>query len=459
MFVPRPETELVVDLAAAELATAHEVVDLCAGSGAIALAVAHEYRGAHVTAVERAPAALAWLRRNADLRGAAGDPAVDVVAADVVDWRPAGRAGAVDVVLANPPYVPDGTAVGAEVVADPAEAVFAGPDGLALVPAVAATAAWLLRPGGLVVVEHDDTHAAGVREALAAAGFDRVRTERDLAGRERFATGRRTRAARRAAGWCPVGVTLDCIDAGTREAAVEAAVRAVRAGQLVVLPTDTLYGIGADAFDGAAVAALLAAKGRGRDMPVPVLVGSWDTVDGLVSHVDPRLRDLVEAFWPGGLTIVVEHARSLTWDLGDSRGHRRAADAAAPGRPRRAARGRPDGGVQREPQRAAAGQDRRGGPRPARRRRLGLPRRRTGGAGRRLDDRRRHHRGAPGAARRGRRPRRPAAGRPGRPGPRQLMHPSLEYALVCCVAAASVLLLTPLARVPGAAVGRHRPAT
>ena len=117
-----------------------------------------------------------------------------------------------------------------------------------------------------------------------------------------------------------MGVNLDCIDPATRDAAVEAAVRSVRSGQLVVMPTDTLYGIGADAFDSAAIGSLLAAKGRGRDMPVPVLVGSWDTVDGLVGQVDDRLRDLVEAFWPGGLTIVVEHARSLTWDLGDARG-------------------------------------------------------------------------------------------------------------------------------------------
>ena len=87
-----------------------------------------------------------------------------------------------------------------------------------------------------------------------------------------------------------------------------------------MLPTDTVYGIGTDAFQPDAVAALLAAKGRGRDMPVPVLVGSWRGLDGLILVVQPVARDLVEAFWPGGLTLVVEHAPSLAWDLGDARG-------------------------------------------------------------------------------------------------------------------------------------------
>jgi tRNA threonylcarbamoyl adenosine modification protein (Sua5/YciO/YrdC/YwlC family) len=112
----------------------------------------------------------------------------------------------------------------------------------------------------------------------------------------------------------------DCRDASVREAALSAAAHCVTSGQLVVLPTDTVYGIGADAFDAAAVADLLAAKGRGRDMPVPVLVGSWTTIDGLVTSVDRRTRDLIEAFWPGGLTLVVEHAPTLKWDLGDARG-------------------------------------------------------------------------------------------------------------------------------------------
>ncbi|MCU1657833.1 MAG: Sua5/YciO/YrdC/YwlC family protein [Pseudonocardiales bacterium] len=117
-----------------------------------------------------------------------------------------------------------------------------------------------------------------------------------------------------------MALLYDCADDDTRAAAIETAAHSVASGQLVVLPTDTVYGVGADAFDKAAVADLLAAKGRGRDMPVPVLVGSWSTIDGLVSVVSTRTRDLIEAFWPGGLTLIVEHAPSLTWDLGDARG-------------------------------------------------------------------------------------------------------------------------------------------
>lgn len=101
---------------------------------------------------------------------------------------------------------------------------------------------------------------------------------------------------------------------------VEAAVRALQAGELAVIPTDTVYGIAADAFAPDAVARLLAAKGRGRDMPVPVLVGAWRTLDGLVDELGPLARRLVEACWPGPLTLVVRAARSLAWDLGETRG-------------------------------------------------------------------------------------------------------------------------------------------
>jgi tRNA threonylcarbamoyl adenosine modification protein (Sua5/YciO/YrdC/YwlC family) len=117
-----------------------------------------------------------------------------------------------------------------------------------------------------------------------------------------------------------VALFYDCNDATVRGAALASAEHCVSSGQLVVLPTDTVYGIGADAFDATAVADLLAAKGRGRDMPVPVLVGSWTTIEGLSASVAQRTWDLIEAFWPGGLTLVVDEAPSLSWDLGDARG-------------------------------------------------------------------------------------------------------------------------------------------
>lgn len=117
-----------------------------------------------------------------------------------------------------------------------------------------------------------------------------------------------------------MSVLYDCSDPDQRTVGLSAAADAVAAGELVVLPTDTVYGLGADAFSPAAVAALLAAKGRGRDMPVPVLVGSWRALDGLMLLTPVPVRSLVEAFWPGALTLVVEHAPSLAWDLGDARG-------------------------------------------------------------------------------------------------------------------------------------------
>lgn len=114
--------------------------------------------------------------------------------------------------------------------------------------------------------------------------------------------------------------TYDCSDPAERRSGLDAAAAAARVGNLVVMPTDTVYGIGADAFNATAVRALLAAKGRGPDMPVPVLVGSWTTVDGLVLQVSPTARTLIEAFWPGGLSLVMHHAPSLAWDLGDTAG-------------------------------------------------------------------------------------------------------------------------------------------
>ena len=105
-----------------------------------------------------------------------------------------------------------------------------------------------------------------------------------------------------------------------REAAIDAAAAAVRRGLLVVLPTDTVYGVAADAFDPDAVQALLDAKGRGREMPPPVLVSTATTLDALAVGVPDYARALVERFWPGPLTIVCRQQTSLQWDLGETRG-------------------------------------------------------------------------------------------------------------------------------------------
>lgn len=113
---------------------------------------------------------------------------------------------------------------------------------------------------------------------------------------------------------------FDCADDSERAEGVDAAVSAVVRGELIVLPTDTVYGVGVDAFSAVAVDALLAAKGRDRSMPVPVLVGSQHMVDALVDQLSDTARELTDAFWPGALTLVVRHTAHLAWDLGETRG-------------------------------------------------------------------------------------------------------------------------------------------
>jgi release factor glutamine methyltransferase len=187
VFVPRPETELVAGavIDAARLLAAPVVVDLCAGSGAIALSVAYEVPAATVHAVERDPAALEWLRRNAS--------GFDVT----VHEGDAGRAlpeldGTVDVVVSNPPYVAEYELdlVEPEVRDhDPRIALTAGPDGLDVIRAVERTAWRLLKPGGLLVVEHSDRQRDAVTEILHS--WSEVADHRDLTGRDRYATARK----------------------------------------------------------------------------------------------------------------------------------------------------------------------------------------------------------------------------------------------------------------------------
>jgi release factor glutamine methyltransferase len=209
VFVPRPETEVLVEWGLRWLranrafreptsergtseaaATPSIVVDLCAGSGAIAASVATEAPGTTVYAVERATDALKWLRRNVLGLG------VNVVEGDATDPEVLSELdGQVDVVLCNPPYVPDIGAAGlpAEVTRhDPREAVFGGTDGLDVIRPLIGRFATLLRPGGAVAVEHEDVHAYVVPTLVHVDGrFVDVEVHHDLAQRPRFTTARR----------------------------------------------------------------------------------------------------------------------------------------------------------------------------------------------------------------------------------------------------------------------------
>ncbi len=124
--------------------------------------------------------------------------------------------------------------------------------------------------------------------------------------------------SRRGATIC--AVILDCTDPDARADSIAAAADVVRSGRLLVMPTDTVYGVGADAFDKVAVAMVLAAKHRSRDMPPPVLVPNSRTVDGLATDVPMYAKILMRAFWPGALTIVLKAQGSLSWDLGKTNG-------------------------------------------------------------------------------------------------------------------------------------------
>jgi tRNA threonylcarbamoyl adenosine modification protein (Sua5/YciO/YrdC/YwlC family) len=112
----------------------------------------------------------------------------------------------------------------------------------------------------------------------------------------------------------------DCSEPMERTRGIAEAVSAVRRGELIVLPTDTVYGVGADAFTPPAVTALLDAKGRGREMPPPVLVGSVRAATALVEDLGTYGQDLIDEFWPGALTLVCRANPNLMWDLGETKG-------------------------------------------------------------------------------------------------------------------------------------------
>lgn len=191
VFIPRPETELLVDLVLDELSSRPEgqrVVELCAGSGAITRSLATERGGLLLHAVERSEAAWPWLQRN--LAGLDVDIRLGDMAEAFHDLD-----GRVDVVVVNPPYVPEGLkdSLPREIASDPEEAVFSGPDGLDAIRVVRRVALRLLRPGGLLALEHDESHGEAMATLFAPPQFESPRVVTDLAGRPRHCLTRRGR--------------------------------------------------------------------------------------------------------------------------------------------------------------------------------------------------------------------------------------------------------------------------
>lgn len=196
VFTPRPETELLLEWGLGAIADIRRpvVLDLCTGSGALALAFAVSRPDATVHALEADPAALSWTRRNLAAHSDGGGHPVTLHVADVrspdllVELE-----GSVDLVVCNPPYVPEGTAVPPEVARwDPPGAVFGGPDGLEIIRAVVRGATGWLRHGGVLAIEHDDTHGETVPALLRRRRTLADVTEHsDLTGRPRFVTARR----------------------------------------------------------------------------------------------------------------------------------------------------------------------------------------------------------------------------------------------------------------------------
>ena len=188
VFIPRPETEAMLEWAVAQALPAKPVVvDVCTGSGALALALARHWPGARVIGLDDSDAALDYARRNA------AGTTVEFVRADVTHSGVLTEIeGHVDLVVSNPPYVPDGAELEPEVTDhDPPHAVFGGPDGMAVIPAVAQLAGRLLRPGGLFAVEHDDTTSSMTAETISSTQlFDDIVARTDLTGRPRFVTAR-----------------------------------------------------------------------------------------------------------------------------------------------------------------------------------------------------------------------------------------------------------------------------
>jgi release factor glutamine methyltransferase len=307
VLIPRPETEVLVEVALAELARYGRgpvAVDLGTGSGAIALSIAVESPSATVWATDASADALEVAAANVAGAGTLVGRRVRLAEGSWFDALPASLRGTVSLIVSNPPYIGDDEPLPSEVGDwEPPSALRAGPTGLEDVATIVTGALeWLLPRGGSLVVEIAPHQAADALALARDAGFASAEILPDLASRDRVLLARTV-------------LTADS-RRPRRESAVKSAGEALRAGLVVAVPTDTVYGVAVDPSVPGAIDRLFAVKHRPREVSIAVLVASPDDASRL-AVVSGRAARLMARFWPGPLTIVFERAAGVVdLDLG-----------------------------------------------------------------------------------------------------------------------------------------------
>lgn len=296
VLIPRPETELLVEEAIKWL-HAHpgrrRAVDVGTGSGCIAVALAKQFSDLRIAAVDQSAAALQVARRNAARHGV--EAQIDIKQGDLLG----AVLGPFDLICANLPYIPNRTLDGLAVARyEPRLALDGGPDGLESIRRLFSLLPRYLAPGGLLLAEIEYRQGAAVLE-LAAAVLPAARQQviPDLAGNNRLLILERT--------------TCTLLLPSSDPVALQSAVQVIRQGRLVAFPTDTVYGLAADAFRAECIELLFEVKGRDMAKAIPVLVGDPAQLAQVAVEVSPAALRLAQHFWPGPLTLVVPRHPSL----------------------------------------------------------------------------------------------------------------------------------------------------
>lgn len=320
VLIPRPETELLVDAAlegidAASAMNPIRVLEVGCGTGCVSCAIASERPGALVTATDISPTAAALARENRDALGLANF--VDVVECDLVSGVSSELMGTFAVLVSNPPYIPDDVMrkLPDEVANfEPELALAGGADGLDVYRRLLDAAPRALVPGGMLAVElHEDALDAAANLAHEQGCWKSIEIRRDLTGRTRFIVARLAGELPAAAPVHePEGRIVPCNQDEPSSEVIADAASVLRAGGVVVMPTDSVYGIGAAAIpDNPGHRRIFDIKRRDLAQTLPLLVSDASELDRLAVDVPAWARALAERLWPGALTLVVHASEAV----------------------------------------------------------------------------------------------------------------------------------------------------